>query len=49
MALCTKKKFIFWAKCITTKKIKRSKGTKDLLCEGFFMPFNSLVPIQKNP
>ncbi len=49
MALCTKKKIIFWAKCITTKKIKRSKGTKDLLCEIFFMAFNSLVPIQKNP
>lgn len=49
MAICTKKKFIRWAKCITTKKIKRSKGTKDLLCEGFFMPINSLVPIPKNP
>lgn len=49
MALCTKKKIIYWAKCISSKKIKRSKGTKDLLCEGFFKAFNSLVPIPKNP
>lgn len=31
------------------QKINRSKVTKDLLCEVFFMTINSLVPIQKKP
>ncbi|MBW5788177.1 hypothetical protein, partial [Listeria monocytogenes] len=49
MAICTKKKFICWAICLTTKNIKRSKGTKDLLCERFFKALNSLVPNPKIP
>lgn len=49
MAICTKKKIICWATCISSKKVKRSKGTKDLLCERFFTALNSLVPNPKIP
>ncbi len=44
-----KEKIICWATCISIKKVKRSKGTKDLLCERFFTALNSLVPNPKIP
>lgn len=45
MVICIKKKFICWVICISSKKIKRSKGIKDFLCERFFIVFNFLVLI----